>query len=123
MLHTYFISLDSSVTITENKSAELITENESVEAITENERAENYPLERMLADFKHQNIIYPTDASLEGKEIKANQPRNYSYRKRKFGKDERSFLTSWYEKWNWLHYDEAEDSVYCIICTNAYHQT
>ena len=26
MLHTYFISLDASVTITENKSAELITE-------------------------------------------------------------------------------------------------
>ena len=60
MLHTsLFISLDASVTITENKSAELITKNESVEAINENERAENYPLERMLADLKHQNIIYP----------------------------------------------------------------
>ena len=52
MLHTYFISLDASVTITENKSAELITENESVEAITENERVENYSLEGMLADLK-----------------------------------------------------------------------
>ena len=41
MLHTCFISLDASVTITEYKSAELITENESVEAITENKRAEN----------------------------------------------------------------------------------
>ena len=20
-----------------------------------------------------------------------------------------------------MHYDEAEDNVYCIICTNAYH--
>ena len=123
MLHTYFISLDGSVTITQNKSAELITENESVEAITENERAENYPLERMLAVFKHQNIIYARDASHEGKEIKVNHPRNYSYPKRKFGKDEIIFLLLWYEKWNWLHYDEAEDSVYCIICTNAYHQT
>ena len=65
MLHTYFISLGASVTITENKSVELITENE---------RAENYPLERMLADIKHQNIIYPPDASREGKEMKANQP-------------------------------------------------
>ena len=91
-----------SVTITENKSAELITENESVEAITENERAENYPLARMLADLKHQNIIYPPDASREGKEMKENQPRNYSYPRRKFGKDERSFLPSWYEKWNRL---------------------
>ena len=53
--------------------------------------------------------------------MKANQPRNYSYPERKFGKDERNFLPSWYEKWNWLHYDEAEDSVSCIICTSAYH--
>ena len=121
MLHTYFISLDASVTITENKSAEPNTENESVEAITENERAENYPPERMLADLKYQNIIYRPDASREGKEMKANQPRNYSYHKRKFGKDERSFLPSWYEKWNWLHYSKAEDSVYYIICTNVYH--
>ena len=52
--------------------------------------------------------------------MKANQPWNYSYPKRKFGKDEKSFLLSWYEKWNWLHYDEAED-IYCIICTNAYY--
>ena len=52
--------------------------------------------------------------------MKANQPNNYSHSKRKFGEDEGSFLSSWYEKWNWLHYDEAEDSVYCIICINAY---
>ena len=98
MLHTYFISLDASVTITENKSAELITQNERVEAITENERAENSSLKRMLADLKHQNIIYPPNASREGKEMKANQPKNYSYPKRKFGKDERRFLPFWYEK-------------------------
>ena len=120
-VHTYFISFDVSVTITENKSAELVTENENVEAITENERAENYPLERMLADLKHHNIIYPPHASREVKEMKANQPRNYSYPKRKFRKDDRSFLPLWYEKLNWLHYDEAEDSVYCIIYTNSYH--
>ena len=89
MLRTYCISLNASVTITESKIAELITENESIEAITENERAENYPVEKMLADLKHN--IYPPDASHEGKEMKANQPRNYSYPKRKFGKHERSF--------------------------------
>ena len=121
MLHTYFISLDASVTISGNKSAELITKNEGLEAITENERAENYPLEKMLADLKHQNFIYPPNASREEKEMKVNQPRNYSYPKRKFGKDERRFFPLWYEKWNWLHYDEAEDSAYCIICTNDYH--
>ena len=90
--YTYFIGCcDASATITKNKSAELITENECVEEITENETAENYPLERMLADLKHQNIIYTPDASCEGKEKKANRPRNYSYTKRKFGKDEKFF--------------------------------
>ena len=98
MLHTHFILLDASITITENKCAELITKNEIVETITENERAENYLLERMLTDLSHQNIIYPPDAFREGREIKANQSRNYSYPKRKFGKDERSFLLSSYEK-------------------------
>ena len=52
------ISLDASVTITKNKSTELITENESIEAITENEIAENYPLVKILADLKYQNIIH-----------------------------------------------------------------
>ena len=75
----------------------------------------------MLADLNHQKIIYPPDIFREGKKMKANQPRNYAYPKRKFGKEEKSILPSWYEKQNWLHYDEAEDSVYCIICTNAYH--
>ena len=69
--------------------------------------------------LRHQNIIYLPDAFREGREMKANQPRNYSYPKRKFGKDETSFLASSYEKWNWLHYVEAEDSAYCIICSNA----
>ena len=31
--------------------------------------------------------------------IKENQSNNFSYPKRKFGKEERSFLPSWYEKW------------------------
>ena len=47
----------------------------------------------MLADLKHQNIVYPPDASREGKEMKAKQPRNYSYAKRKFGIDEISFCS------------------------------
>ena len=45
-----------------------------------------------MADLKHQNIIYPPDAFCEGKEMKANQARNFSCSKRKFGKDERSFF-------------------------------
>ena len=50
-----------------NTLSHKVTENGSVEAITKNERAENYPLERMLADLKRQNIIYPPDAFREGK--------------------------------------------------------
>ena len=70
----YTLISDASVTITKNKSTELITENESIEAITENEIAENYPLVKMLADLKYQNIIYSPDSSREGKEMKENQP-------------------------------------------------
>ena len=55
-----FILLDATVTITENKCAEVITKNEIVETITENERAENYLLERMLADFKASEHYLPT---------------------------------------------------------------
>ena len=29
------------------------------------------------------------------------------------------FLSAWYEKWTWLHYDKAEDHVLCIICKNV----
>ena len=82
---------------------------------------ENYSPSEMVQNLKNQITIFEPDASLSGKRLKANQPRNFSYPKKKFGKEEISFLPSWYNKWTWLHYDEAEDSVYCIICKSTDH--
>ena len=76
---------------------------------------ENYFSSEMFQDLKNQRTIFEPDASRSEKSLKANQPKNFSYPKKKFGKEERSFLPSWYDKWAWLHYDEAEDSAYCII--------
>ena len=33
---------------------------------------------------------------------------------------ERSFQGSWFKQWPFLHYDEAEDSVYCHTCCMAF---
>ena len=82
---------------------------------------ENYSPSEMFQDLKNQRTIFETDASCSGKRLKANQQKNFSYRKKKFGKRGRSFLPSCYDKWTWLHYGEAEDSVYCIICKIADH--
>ena len=68
-----------------------------------------------------QRTIFEPNASRSGKRLKANQPKNFSYLKKKFGKEERSFLPSWYNKCIWLYYDETEDNVYRNICKNADH--
>ena len=33
-----------------------------------------------------------------------------------FGKQQRSFSSSWYSKYLWLHYQEGSDSVLCFYC-------
>ena len=53
---------------------------------------------------------------------KANQPANYKFPKCHFGKTKlvsRSFQLQWFQKWKWLHYDEARDLAFCHICSTA----
>ena len=38
---------------------------------------------------------------------------------RLFGKQQRAFCASWYKKYPWLHYQEANDSVLCFYCSVA----
>ena len=38
---------------------------------------------------------------------------------RSFGKQQRAFCASWYKKYPWLHYQEANDSVLCFYCLVA----
>ena len=54
---------------------------------------------KIKKDLKNQRTIFDADASSSGKRLKANQPKNFLYPKKKFGKEERRFLLSWYNKW------------------------
>ena len=77
---------------------------------------ENYSPSEMFQNLKNQITVSELDTSRSDTGLKTNQPKNFLYSKKKSGKEERRFLFSWYNKWTWLHYDEAGDSVYCIIC-------
>ncbi len=51
-----------------------------------------------------------------------HQPLSFNFPKRKFGRKtilERSFQASWFDRWTWLHYNEAEDCVHCFLCLKA----
>ena len=54
---------------------------------------------KIKKDLKNQRTIFDADASSSGKRLKPNQPKNFLYPKKKFGKEERRFLLSWYNKW------------------------
>ena len=56
---------------------------------------------------------------------KPNQPLTFNFPKRKFGQMKpvlRSMQPSWFQKWPWLHYDQAEDKVFCHTCCQAIKQ-
>ena len=80
-----------------------------------NDLDKNYEPLAMAQDLKERE-----SHSLPGEELKPNQPKSFSYPKRPYGREERSFIPTWYDRWTWLHYDEAEDRVFCIICQNAH---
>ena len=51
-----------------------------------------------------------------------NQPRNFKFPKRTFGKTTRvirSFQAAWFAKWGWLHYNASSDVAYCHTCVCA----
>ena len=53
---------------------------------------------------------------------KPYQPRHISFPSRTFGKQspvQRSFQPNWFGKWQWLHYDVAQDAVRCFTCCKA----
>ena len=48
-----------------------------------------------------------------------NQPDNFAFPKQSFGKKQsvkRSFQSTWFCRWKWLHYEEAIDFAFCHIC-------
>ena len=53
---------------------------------------------------------------------KPNQPTSFAFPKREFGKArivKRSFQSSWFARWPWLHYDCSRDSAFCHVCVKA----
>lgn len=49
---------------------------------------------------------------------KPNQP-VLSFPQRLIGTQKRSFCSSWYSKYKWLHYQEGADCVFCYYCLVA----
>ena len=50
---------------------------------------------------------------------KPHQPRHFPSLKKSFGKNKpvlRAFQASWFDKWSFLHYDQASDWVVCHTC-------
>ncbi len=53
---------------------------------------------------------------------KPHQPRSFCFPKRSFGKKQvvqRAFKPTWFDQWNWIHYDESTDTAVCHICARA----
>ena len=52
-----------------------------------------------------------------------HQPLSYKFPKRAYGQKKVvycSFQSQWFSTWNFLHYNEAEDAVYCHTCVEAF---
>lgn len=48
-----------------------------------------------------------------------NQPSNFNFPNRMFGKQQRSFQPQWFKAFSWLHYLEYNDTVLCHTCVTA----
>ena len=50
------------------------------------------------------------------------QPKNFKFQAKTFGSKnptKRSFQTTWFERFKWLHYDEIRDVAKCRTCLKA----
>ena len=55
-------------------------------------------------------------------QLQPHQPRKFSFPMRSFGKTsvvKRSFQAAWFDKFPWIHYDEAMDAALCHLCARA----
>ena len=53
---------------------------------------------------------------------KPHQLKEFTFPKRSFGKKyvvQRVFLSSWFDKWKWIHNDETADVAFCYVCMKA----
>ena len=45
---------------------------------------------------------------------------HFAFPKRSFDKQSCSFQRSWFTQWKFLHYNEANDTVFCHTCVSAF---
>ncbi|XP_042208920.1 zinc finger MYM-type protein 1-like isoform X2 [Homarus americanus] len=59
--------------------------------------------------------------SLPGIGDRPHQPRSTNFPKRVIGINRvaRGFQASWFDRWPWIHYDEAGDKAFCFVCIKA----
>ena len=50
------------------------------------------------------------------------QPKNKKFPSSMFGGRARSFLGTWFDRWDWLHYEEDSDRAFCFVCIKAYNE-
>jgi hypothetical protein len=50
-----------------------------------------------------------------------NQPKNFNFPYKSFGASnhKRSFQSSWFKRFNWIHYDTEKDAAFCHVCQKA----
>ena len=71
------------------------------------------------------NIIKKNVVLLDVQDSPHHPATTFVYTKREFGKKnivKRSFQSSWFTKWTWLHYCEEADVVFCHTCVLALRQ-
>ena len=51
-----------------------------------------------------------------------HQPTDFKFPKRAFGKAMRSCQSTWFKEFTFLHYDEANDLLFCHTCVSALRQ-
>ena len=82
----------------------------------------NFSLEEMLDIMPNLELMPANSCRKENTVLYPNQPVNFAYPKCFYGKKERSFQVSWYDRFQWLHDKASEDAVLCFICMHAYHR-
>ena len=83
--------------------------------------AENMDQTEQPEIFASESTVVISPPSSEAKDLSINPEKPHhpvllSFPLRTFGKQRRSFCSSWYQKYPWLHYQEANDSVICFHC-------
>ena len=63
-----------------------------------------------------QSVTSVNSSASSGLSCQYRPPKSFIFPKTTFGNRERRCQHQWFEDYNWLHYDEKKDCVFCYIC-------